>query len=89
MRILAALSLGAGIGLAAALASIVDAVLLRPLPVAQPSEILRVFTASESQPLGFVSYPDFEDFRRVSDVVAECLIPVAAGDPAQTSSRSR
>lgn len=83
MRTLATLSLAAGIGLAAALASIVDAILLRPLPVARPWEISRVFTASEGQPLGFVSYFDFLDFRKAAPMVAECLIPVAVGEPAQ------
>lgn len=66
-----------------ALASIVDAILLRPLPVARPWEISRVFTASEGQPFGFVSYLDFLDFRKAAPMVAECLIPVAAGDPAR------
>jgi predicted permease len=83
MRTLAALSLAVGIGLAAALASIVDAILLRPLPVPRPQEIMRVFTASEGQPYGFVSYPDFEDFRKAKPMVAECLIPVAVGEPAR------
>src|ERR1700722_12057909 len=83
MRTLAALSLAVGIGLAAALASIVDAILLRPLPVARPQEIARVFTASEGQPLGFVSYPDFEDFHKAKPMVAECLIPAAVGEPPQ------
>ncbi|HTB13746.1 MAG TPA: ABC transporter permease [Bryobacteraceae bacterium] len=81
MRTLAALSLAAGIGFTAALASIVDAILLRPLPVARPKEIARLFTASEGQPFGFVSYPDFEDFRKARPMVAECLIPVTVGDP--------
>ncbi len=80
MRTLAALSLAVGIGLASALLSIVDAVLLRPLPVARPHEILRVFTASQSQPYGLVSYPDFQD---LPGAVAQCLIPVAVGDPAR------
>ena len=83
MRTLATLSLAAGIGLAAALASIVDAIMLRPLPVARPWETSRVFTASEGQPLGFVSYFDFLDFRKAAPMVAECLIPVAVGEPAQ------
>src|SRR5580658_9977445 len=83
MRTLAALSLAVGIGLAAALSSIVDAILLRPLPVARPEEIARVFTASAGQPLGFVSYPDFEDFRKARPMVAECLIPVNVGEPPQ------
>jgi hypothetical protein len=80
MRTLAVLSLAVGIGLAAALSSIVDAILLRPLPVAHPREIMRVFTASEGQPFGFVSYPDFLDFRKAKPVIAECLIPVAVGE---------
>ena len=83
MRTLAVLSLAAGIGLAAALSSIVDAILLRPLPVARPQEIMRVFTASEGQPYGFVSYPDFEDFRKARPMVAECLMPVSVGEPAR------
>jgi putative ABC transport system permease protein len=69
--------------MAAALASIVDAILLRPLPVAHPEEVARVFTASEAQPLGFVSYLDFEDFRAAIPMVAECLVPVSVGDPPQ------
>jgi len=80
---LAVLSLAVGTGLTAALASIVDAILLRPLPVARPEEIARVFTASQGQPFGFVSYPDFEDFRKALPMVAECLIPVTVGEPAQ------
>src|SRR5580692_891808 len=83
MRMLAVLSIAVGIGLTAALASIVDAILLRPLPVARPEEIGRVFTASQGQPFGFVSYPDFEDFRKARPMVAECLIPVSVGEPAQ------
>src|SRR5487761_1901234 len=84
MRTLAVLSLTLGIGLAAALASVIDAVLLRPLPVARPEELLHVFTASAEQPFGFVSYPDFEAFRKAGSAqgaVAQCLIPVSAGDP--------
>jgi predicted permease len=83
MRTLAALSLAAGIALTAALASIVDAIFLRPLPVPRPHEIARVFTASEGQPFGFVSYPDFVDFRSAAPTIAECLIPVSVGEPPQ------
>jgi len=80
---LAVLSIAVGIGLTAALSSIVDAILLRPLPVARPEEMARVFTSSEGQPFGFVSYFDFEDFRKAMPMVADCLIPVSVGDAAQ------
>jgi putative ABC transport system permease protein len=68
--ILAVSSLAAGIGLTVALASIADAILFRPLPVSRPSEIVRIYTASAGQPLGFVSYPDYEDLHKASQTVA-------------------
>jgi predicted permease len=63
-RFLAVLSLAIGIALAVALSSIADAVLFRPLPVARPDEIVRVYSASPLHSLGFVSYFDYRDFAR-------------------------
>src|SRR5437879_3140813 len=91
LRALAVLSLAAGIGLAAALASIADAILFRPLPVARPGEIVRVFTASGGQPLGFVSYYDYcklrDASRTLAGIVAQSQVLLAAGgdgsEPAQ------
>lgn len=90
VAILAAGSLGIGLGLTAALASVADATLFRPLPVPRPAEIVRVFTASPAEPLGFSSYPDFDDLRRAARTVAmvaqtQILIAVAPdrGEPAQ------
>src|SRR6266404_6143886 len=79
---LAVSSLATGVGLMTTLASIADAILYRPLPVARPAEIVRIFTASPGQPLGFVSYPDFEDFRAartLAGVVAQSQVLVAVG----------
>jgi ABC-type antimicrobial peptide transport system permease subunit len=46
---------------------------------------MRVFTASREQPFGFVSYFDYLDFKAAApETIAECLIPVAAGDPPRT-----
>ncbi|GEM_PF-1687867 len=70
----ATLTVAAALGLAAALASAAQAILFRPLPVARAGEIVRVFTVSEAQPLGPVSYPDFEDFR----ASARALVGMAA-----------
>ena len=86
--LLAVASLAAGIGLTTVLSSLAGAILLRPLPVARPSEILRIFTVSQGQPLGFVSYPDFLDFSRAPSIrraVAQTQVLVAVGDPPRIS----
>lgn len=80
---LAVSTLAVAFGLAAAFASAADAILLRPLPVARPNQIVRIFTASAGQRFGFVSYPDFEDFRRsarsLRGVIAQSQVLLAAG----------
>ena len=72
---LAVSTLAVAFGLAAALASAADAILLRPLPVARPNEIVRVFTASAGQRFGFVSYPDgvHDECVSVRVLVSKCL----------------
>ena len=62
---IATLSLALGIGANCAIFSLADALLLRPLPVSQPSSLLAVSTdpANESGAFGGVSYPDYRDFR--------------------------
>jgi putative ABC transport system permease protein len=60
----AVLSLGLGIGAVTTLASLVQAVLLRPLPVAEPERVVAVYTSDYSGPShGASSYPDYLDFR--------------------------
>jgi predicted permease len=60
----AVLSLGLGIGAVTTLASLVQAVLLRPLPVAEPERVVAVYTSDYSGPsYGGSSYPDYLDFR--------------------------
>jgi predicted permease len=60
----AVLSLGLGIGGNTALFSIANALLLRPLPVARPSEIAAVFTSDYSgDRYGNSSYADYLDVR--------------------------
>ncbi len=68
------LSLALGIGLNATIFSFVNAILLRPLPVADPGNLYSVHTenrgsvASISQ--GQVSYPDYRDLRDQNTVFA-------------------
>jgi predicted permease len=90
---LCVLSLAAGIGLTAALASVADAILYRPLPVPHPEQIVRIFTSSAEQPRGFVSFRDFEDYRSRSRTVvamtAQTQVLVAVGGDAGSPSTIR
>lgn len=85
---LAVVTLAVGLGLAAALASIADAILFHPLPVDRPHEIVRIYTASSGQSLGFVSNPDFEALRgssrTLTGMIAQSQVLIAVGNsPAQ------
>ena len=67
------LTLALGIGLASAIFSLVNAVVLRPLPYAEPERLVQVF---ESGPRAageadWLSFPNFLDWRRESRVFAE------------------
>jgi len=59
----AVLSLALGIGANTAIFSLVNAVLLRPLPVAEPAALVFLFCGVRNSPYSVVSYPDYVDFR--------------------------
>jgi putative ABC transport system permease protein len=72
-------SLALGIGANSAIFSLVDALLLRPLPVARPGELVEVYTsADDSYPNSSTSYPDFVDLRGQTAGVFSGLVGYSA-----------
>ena len=70
----AILSLGIGIGFNAALFSIVDALLFRPLPVERPDRLVDVYTkGGDGDTYATNSYPDLLDFRARNTVFTGML----------------
>jgi putative ABC transport system permease protein len=65
LSLLAILTLGLGIGANTAIFSIINVVLLKPLPFRDPERLVLVSSTAPSQRLteGFASYPDFRDWQ--------------------------
>jgi predicted permease len=61
----AVITLGLGIGVNAAIFSIVNAVLFKSLPVREPKELVDVYTTEHGEFFEYapMAYPDYEDFR--------------------------
>src|SRR5206468_10789715 len=72
--IVAVLTLALGIGVNTTIFSAVDAIVLRPLPVADPSSLVSVFNPDNGilrqAPL---SYPDYLDLRQQNTVFADMI----------------
>ena len=64
--LVAILSLALGIGANSAIFSFADALLLRPLPVPQPSRVVSVVSHRRAEGFGGLSYKDYIDFRSKS-----------------------
>jgi len=78
----AVVSLALGIGANSAIFSFADAILLRPLPVVRPSEVLTIDSSTPDDLFAGISYPDYRDLRdkcrAFSGLVAYRPAPVAA-----------
>jgi putative ABC transport system permease protein len=68
--LLSALTLALGIGATTAMFSVVNAVLLKPLPFARPEELLRVWSSWADYPVGSVSEPELHDWRDRTSTLA-------------------
>jgi putative ABC transport system permease protein len=64
----AVLALALGIGANAALFSVINAVLLRPLPYRQPQQLVRIFETFLPSGWGTVSLPNYQDWRQQNHV---------------------
>ena len=63
------LTLALGIGLTTAVFTLVNGVLLKPLPFDDPDRLVRIWTANPSEGVsrGIWSWPDFRDYREATD----------------------
>jgi predicted permease len=72
--LIVALTLSLGIGANGVIFNLVNALLLRPLPVEKPEELAAVYTSDfSSGDFGSSSYPDYVDFRDRNRVFAELV----------------
>ena len=85
LAVVAVAVLAVGIGANIAILALADALLLRPLPGADPSRLVAVFTSDSSsgRPLAN-SYPDFRDIRESAgdvfeNVTAASFVPAPVG----------
>jgi hypothetical protein len=70
--IVAATTLGLAIGTSSGVFSLVDAVIMRPLPVRAPEELVVVMSPSAGG--GGLSYPDYQDYRKENGVLADLAV---------------
>ncbi len=69
----AALSLALGIGANSAIFGLIDAMWFRPLAVPNPGEIVRIFSVTDQNRSGLLSYPEYLDFKQQATELREVV----------------
>jgi predicted permease len=85
--VVAALTIALGIGANSAIFSVINGVLLKPLPYSQPDRLVRVFTSSQTFPEFPLSPADFLDYRDQNRVFQDLALFVR--DDLQFSANER
>jgi predicted permease len=87
---IAILSLGLGIGANTAMFSLVDAVLLRPIPVDDPGSLVDIFTnSSDGDEFATTSYPDYRDLKAQNTVFSDMTAYTMMFAPLNLGDRAR
>src|SRR5437899_4626801 len=72
--VVAALTLALGVGGSTAIFSVVDAVLLRPLPYTDPERLVMVWARMAGSPQMAASWPEFVDWREQSHSFSDMAV---------------
>jgi putative ABC transport system permease protein len=73
------MTLALGIGANAALFSVVNGVLLNPLPFPQPEQLVTLHQSKPNFPTGAIPYPNFRDWRRENQTFSAMAISRGTG----------
>ena len=72
--LVAILSLALGVGANTAIFSLINTVLLRPLPVADPKNVVSVSVLGKNDSILAFSYPNYLDFRDRNEVLSGLIV---------------